>query len=234
MTRLVWAAAAVVILAAPVVAGCARDSAGSAVRAESPVASSAATTRTSSSPPPATDTPESSEPGVVETARQPVPANATVCPQEFSGPTAVGTVADPAAPKITVALPDGWSSAPGSGDVGARLTGPDDMLAEIRIAATTLDPAAAFTRYSDDLMAKYPISTLSLLPADLCGFSGQKLMGTWADDPDESIQYQDRIAHIWTNTKTYLVAVHVEAPSGATRFDTAADVLTGDFGIVIP
>src|SRR5690606_40412268 len=55
-----------------------------------------------------------------------------------------------------------------SGDVGARLTGPDDMLAEITIAATPAEPAAAFSRYSDDLMGKYPIATLSLLPADLC------------------------------------------------------------------
>lgn len=233
MTRLVWAASAVVVLAASVVAGCARDSGGTAVRAESSVASATTTTSTSALAT-ATDTPESSEPGVLETARQPVPANAMVCPQEFSGPTAVATVADPAAPRITIALPDGWAASPGSGDVGARLTGPDDMLAEITIAATPLDPAAAFTRYSDDLMAKYPISTLSLLPADLCGFSGQKLMGTWADDPDESIQYQDRIAHIWTNSKNYLVAIHVEAPSGTTGFDAAADVLTGDFSVVIP
>ena len=182
----------------------------------------------------ATDTPESSEPGVLETTRQAVPPNAQVCGQDLSGQTAVAAVADPAAPRITVAVPDGWSAAPGSGDVGARFTGPDDMLAEISITATPLDPAAAFTRYSDDLMAKYPISTLSLLPADLCGYSGQKLMGTWADDPEESIEYQDRITHIWTNAKNYLVAIHVEAPSGATGFDAAASALTGDFSIVIP
>ena len=108
------------------------------------------------------------------------------------------------------------------------------MLAEITITATALDPAAAFTRYSDDVMAKYPISTLSLLPADLCGYSGQKLMGTWADDPEESIEYQDRIVHIWTNSKNYLVAIHVEAPSGTAGFDAAASMLTSDFNIVIP
>ena len=204
------------------------------MRAESSVSATSTTTSSSRSSTTATDTPESAEPGVLETTRQPVPPNAQVCAQDRTGQTAVAAVADPAAPKITVALPDGWSATPGSGDVGARLTGPDDMLAEITITATTLEPAAAFSRYSDDLMGKYPISTLSLLPADLCGYSGQKLMGTWADDPGQSIQYQDRITHIWTNDKSYLVAVHVEAPSGTAGFDAAADMLTSDFGIVIP
>ena len=233
MTRLVLAAAAVVVLAIPGVAGCARNSEGTAVRAESSV-STATTTSSAPSRTGATDTPESSEPGVVDTSRQAVPSNAQVCVQDLTGQTATATVADPAAPKITVSVPDGWSVAPGSGDVGARLAGPDDMLAQISIAATPLDPAAAFTRYSDDVMAKYPISTLSLLPADLCGYSGQKLMGTWADDPEESTEYQDRVTHIWTNSKNYLVAIHVEAPSGTAGFDAAASTLTGDFTIVIP
>lgn len=234
MTRLVLAAAAAVVLALPGVAACARNSDGTAVRAES--SASTATTATSSAPSRtvATDTPESSEPGVIETTPQPVPANSHVCAQNLTGQTAMATVADPAAPKITVAVPGGWSVAPGTGDIGARLAGPDDMLAQISIAATPLDPAAAFTRYSDDVMDKYPISTLSLLPADLCGYSGQKLMGTWADDPEASIEYQDRIAHIWTNSKNYLVAIHVEAPSGTAGFDAAASTLTSDFDIVIP
>lgn len=146
----------------------------------------------------------------------------------------MATVGDPAAPKITVKVPAGWSSTPGTGDVGALLSGPDDMVAEVTIAATPLDASAAFTRYGDDVMARYPISTLSLLPGEFCGFSGQKLMGTWARDPDESLEYQDRIAHIWTNNQSYLVAVHVEAPAGTPGFDAAASELTDDFGIVIP
>jgi hypothetical protein len=157
-----------------------------------------------------------------------------VCPQPPSAQTVVATVADPAAPRITVNLPDGWSSAAGSGDVGASLTGPDGMAAQITITATPLDAAAAFTRYSDDVMAKYPISTLSLLPAELCDYSGQKLMGTWADNPDRSIQYTDRIAHIWTNSKNYLVAIHVQAPSDTPGFDDATAVLTGDFSVGLP
>ena len=229
--RLVWVAATAAILAVPGVAACSRSSDGTAVRAD--VAT--ATTTVPASPKPTTsDTPESSEPGVLETTRQPIPPNAVVCPQQPSAQTAMATVTDPAAPRITVNLPDGWSAAPGSGNVGASLTGPDGMVAEITITATPLDAAAAFTRYSDDVMDKYPISTLSLLPADLCDYSGQKLMGTWADNPDRSIQYTDRIAHIWTNTKNYLVAIHVQAPSDTPGFDDAASVLTGDFSVGIP
>lgn len=182
-----------------------------------------------------TDEPESSQPGVLETIRVPVPPNAVVCRQEEPGQTAVAAVADPAAPQITVRVPPGWSVTPGGGDdVGATLSGPEEMVARVTIAATPLDATAAFARYGDDVMAKYPISTLSLLPGDFCGFSGQKLMGTWAEDPDKSIEYHDRIAHIWTNTGNYLVAVHVEAPSGTPGFDAAASILTDKFGIVIP
>ena len=234
MTRLVFAAATIVVLAVPGVAACARNRDGTAVRAESSVSTGTSVTSSAPSRTVASDNPESSEPGVLETTPRPVPANSQVCAQDLTGQTATSAVADPAAPKITVAVPDGWSVAPGSGDVGARFAGPDDMLAEITISATALDPAAAFTRYSDDVMAKYPISTLSLLPAELCGYSGQKLMGTWADDPDEYVEYQDRIIHIWTNEKNYLVAIHVEAPAGTTGFDVAASTLTSDFNIVLP
>jgi hypothetical protein len=226
----VCAAAAVVVLAVPGVAACARNSDGTAVRAEASTSSTSLSTQSTK----VTEAPESSEPGVLETTRVPIPLDATVCEPGQAGPTAVGAVADPAAPKITVRVPPGWSSTPGTGDVGALLSGPDDMVAEVTIASTPLDPGAAFTRYGDDVMARYPISTLSLLPGDFCGFSGQKLMGTWARDPDESLEYQDRIAHVWTNTGNYLVAVHVEAPSGTAGFDAAASVLTDEFSIVIP
>lgn len=227
-----WTAAAVVVLAVPGIAACAHDSDGTAVRAKASISKTASPTAPASAD--SRDAPESAEPGVLETTREPVPPNALVCLQAPTGQTAVATVADPAAPRITVAMPQGWSASPGSGDVGALLAGPDEMVAEVTITATPMDAAGAFTRYADDVMAKYPISTLSLLPADFCGYSGQKLMGTWAQDPDQSLEYRDRIAHIWTNGKNYLVAIHVEAPSGTPGFDTAASVLTGEFSIVIP
>lgn len=228
MIRLVSAMAAVVVVAAPLVAGCARNSDGTAVRATDAV--------TTPVPPsvPVPSTPESPVPGVVATTTRPVPADAVTCPMPAAASTVVAVVADPAAPRITVAVPAGWSSAPGSGDVGAQLTGPDGMAADVTVRATPLAAGAAFTRYADDAMAKYPISTLSVLPAELCGYSGQTLMGTWADNPDKSIQYADRIAHIWTGAKNYLVSIHVQAPSGTEGFDEAAAVLTGEPGVVIP
>ncbi len=222
------------VLAVPGVAACARSSDGTPVRAEASTSASSVAPTSASPSARETDEPESSQPGVLETTKVPVPPNAVVCRQEQQGQTAVATVADPAAPQITIRVPAGWTVTPGSGDIGASLSGPDDMVAKVTIAATPLEPAAAFTRYGDNLMAKYPISTLSLLPGDFCGFSGQKLIGTWAQDPDESLEYHDRIAHIWTNTGNYLVAVHVEAPAGAPGFDEAASVLTDKFSIVIP
>lgn len=238
MNRPVWALLTAVLLCASGVTACARNSEGTArtatQEASTTSATSTATSSATSAGPSATDAPESAQPGVLETTRTPRPPNAIVCPSPRHGPTAVATVSDPGAPKITVSLPDGWSSAPGSDDVGAALSGPNGMVAQVSIATTALDPAAAFSRYSDDVMAKYPISTLSMLPAELCGFSGQKMMGTWADNPDRSIAYRDRIAHIWTNDKDYLVAIHVQAPTGTPGFEAAADQITGDFGIGLP
>ena len=195
---------------------------------------SASATPATSATTPTTDIPDSSQPGVVETTKHPVAPNSVVCAAPSSAQTAVATIADPAAPKITVALPPGWTTQPGSGDVAARLTGPNGIVGDVRIASASPDAAASFTRYADDVMAKYPISSLSALPAELCGYSGQKLMGSWADNPDRSIQYNDRIVHVWTNDHDYLVSVHVEALSGTPDFSDAASVLTGDFGVSVP
>ena len=63
-----------------------------------------------------------------------------------------------------------------------------------------LDPAAAFTEYADEVMAVSAVSSVSVLPAELCGYSGQKLMGAWSDTPQQSVEFLDRIAHVWTNT----------------------------------
>lgn len=241
MNRLVCAFLTAVLLCASGVTACARSSEGTARTATQEASASTTSTATgttgtavTSETSAATDAPESAQPGVLETTRIPRPPNAIVCPSPRHGPTAVAAVADPAAPRITVSLPDGWSSATGSGDVGAALSGPSGMVAQVSITPTSLDAAAAFSRYSDDVMARYPISTLSMLPAELCGFSSQEMMGTWADNPDRSITYRDRIAHIWTNAKDYLVAIHVQAPSGTPGFDAAADQITGDFGIGLP
>jgi hypothetical protein len=144
-------------------------------------------------------------------------------------------VDDPHAPRITVGVPDGWSMTAGSGAVGGRVDGPAGMEATVTIAPTQLDPAAAFRDYADDLMAESAVSSVSVMPAELCGYSGQKLMGAWSDTPQNAVEFADRILHIWTNSgNSYLVAVHVEAPTGTPAFDAASALLTEDFEIGLP
>ncbi|MEO3760873.1 hypothetical protein ABGB19_21635 [Mycobacterium sp. B14F4] len=224
-----WAAVAL----ACVLTGCDRVDEGVPVAAEttapttsSPAAPGAAT--------PATPGAGGDEPGVVPTTTAAVPPDTTTC--EVSPPPPVGVVAsvdDPAAPKITVALPTGWSTTAGEGDVGARLTGPDGVWATVTIAETPLGPAEAFREYADNAMAASTVSSISVLPAELCDYSGQKLLGSWSDSPQQAVEFGDRIAHIWTDTATYLVAVHVEGPA-RTEFDPFASPLMDDFAVVIP
>lgn len=66
------------------------------------------------------------------------------------------SVPDPVAPAITVPLPDGWTSAAGSGDVALTSTGPGNASARVTITPTDLDPAGAFVRYAADLRTRRP------------------------------------------------------------------------------
>jgi hypothetical protein len=174
--------------------------------------------------------------GVVPTTRTPVPPNAVACTQAVKpGVRLQAQIDDPQAPKITVGVPDQWSMTAGTGDVGGRLNGPAGMEATVTITETQLDPGAAFRKYADDVMAKSAVSSVSVLPGEMCGFSGQKLMGAWSDSPQNAVEYQDRIVHVWTNSgANYLVAVHVQAPTGTPGFDSAAALLTEDFEIALP
>ncbi|HEX2283941.1 MAG TPA: hypothetical protein VHI10_03765 [Mycobacterium sp.] len=226
MNRAGWAAVAL----ACVLTACVRTTDGAPVAGD-PATTGAPSTRAIPTPQ-HTFTPE---PGVVPTTRTPVPAGATTCSVPNPPPVSVmATVSDPVAPKITVALPTDWSATKGSGDVGVRLDGPDGTWATVTIAVTSLDPAEAFRKYTDDAMAASAVSSVSVLPADLCGYSGQKLLGAWSESPQQAIEFGDRIAHIWTNTNSYLVAVHVEGPTGTAGFDPSASPLMEDFSIVIP
>jgi hypothetical protein len=83
-------------------------------------------------------------------------------------------------------------------------------------------------------MAQSAVSTVSIVPGELCGYSGQKLMGAWSDTPQNSVEFTDRIVHVWTNTKNYLVSVHVQAPTGVPGLDGAAELLTEDFEVRQP
>jgi len=174
--------------------------------------------------------------GVVETSKQPLTAGAVTCePADPPANTAEARGSGPGAPIVTIGVPDGFAAgAPGQGDVALNLTGPDGMTAAVRIAPTTLDPAAAFRQYSDDRTAGHEINSVSVLPGELCGYSGQELMGMLADQPGHGVDYADRVVHVWTNERDYLVAVQVQAPNGTPGLDAAKSVLLADFGIRMP
>jgi hypothetical protein len=219
-----------VCLALAATAACVRTSAGNPVAAESGAAAPTSTYR-----PPAAGAPDSPAFGVVPTSRAPVPADAVTCaPDQKPRVGFVAKVTDASAPVITVPVPDGWSMQGGSGDIGGYLKGPDGMTATITIAPTPLDPAKAFDEYADRMMAEAAVSSISVLPAELCQYSGQKLLGAWSDTPQNAVEFVDRVVHIWTNSGNYLASVHTAAPTGTTGFDAAAELLSGDFEIRIP
>jgi len=228
--RVLVVAAAVV--AAGVSSGCTQTSDGH------PVADSAVAPRvtTATSTAPATTgsaSPDVPAMGVTPTLREAVPPNALVClPTPAAGTPVTVQVSDAAAPKIVVALPEGWISAPSPG--GLTLTGPDGMAGAVDIGRTALDPAAAFEKYTDDVSALAPVSSVSVLPAENCGYSGQRLMGVLSGGQDGARTYEDRIGHVWTDEGDYLVTIHVAAPQGSPAFDAAAATLTADFAITLP
>ncbi len=123
------------------------------------------------------------------------------------------------------------------GDVGAQMEAKNGMWATVTIARTVLGPAQAFGKYVDDAMAAAPVSSVGVLPADLCGYSGQKLLGASSGSSDtleSAVEFVDRLLHVWTDHNSYLVAVHMQAPTGTAGFDAAASILMQDFAIVIP
>lgn len=226
-----WTGVALVFVAAGVASACARTSEGVPVAASAVAASSKPLP--GSAPPSGAG--DQAPPGVVPTIQVPVPVDTVTCAAPGKPGTVVtATVSDPTAPLITLAVPPGWNSSPGSGDVGARMAGPDGMSATVTIAQSGLDPAAAFRDYTDQVMAQSPVSSVSILPGELCDYSGQKLMGAWSDTPQNSIQFVDRIVHVWTNTKNFLISVHVQAPTGVGQLDAAGQLLTEDFEVRLP
>lgn len=227
MRAVAVAGAAAVLVGA---AGCVRTSTGNPVAAEAGVPG--ATGRPGA---PKTGDPDSSTYGVVPTSRVQLPAQAVTCePKQKPQIGFVAKVADASAPVVTVPVPDGWSMQGGTGDIAGRLTGPQGMTTTITIAATALEPAKAFDEYADRMMATAAVSSISVLPAELCEYSGQKLLGAWSDTPQNAVEFVDRVVHVWTNAGNYLVSVHTAAPTGTPGFDGAAELLAGDFQIRIP
>jgi hypothetical protein len=112
--------------------------------------------------------------GVLPTTRKSLAPNADTCPADHAGSvTFAAKVADPEAPSVVVDVPPQFLPSSGAGDVAATMTGPDGMSATVTIVSTDLDAAAAFKQYGDTLTAASPISSISVLPGDLCGYSGQ-------------------------------------------------------------
>jgi hypothetical protein len=176
-----------------------------------------------------------SAPGIETTLPEHIPPNAFVCFPEPAG-IGIGTVAqvsDPAAPRITLPVPEGWTNEPGQGDVALSLSGPDGMTGKVTITETARDPASAFAEYVATLARSKPDFQLDTVGVKFCGFSSQKLTGTFLG-PQGTVEFADRITHIWTNTDKYLVATHLEGPQDAPGFGAAKAALMQDFAVVIP
>jgi hypothetical protein len=230
-------AVATVVAAVGLGCACARQTEGAAVAGE-PTTSSTAQRSTSSTSAASTPSPGSGF-GVVETTRRPLEPMAQTCEPAGREPGSqqISFVqgARPDTPVIELLAPDDWKFAPSPVDPTLNLTGPNGLKGTVTVAPTELEPTEAFDKYSDDAMAKAPIASLSVLPGELCGYSGQKLMGMWSGSGSGGpVEYRDRIAHVWTNSTSYLVAIHLEGPQGASGFAAAEELMMKDFGIDIP
>jgi hypothetical protein len=217
--------AALLCVWAGVAVGCEKTTGGTAIRTGGTVSS------TSSAAPTPSD-PAETIPGVETTLPQHIPPNAVVCfPQPpFSGRLALASVPDPVAPRVMFHLPDGWNSARASGDLAMTATGPDGMSVRVTITSTELDAGGAFLRYAGDLRTAKPGVRVTVEAAQFCGYSSQLLGGTGPG----AVDFADRITHIWTNTKAYLVGIQLEGPAGAPGFGAAKSTLMQQFAVVIP
>ncbi len=202
--------------------GCEKTTAGTAIRA------SGTATRPSFDP-------AEPVPGVEMTLPNHIPPAAVTClpPPAGGGRLTMARVSDPAAPKIMVILPDGWSSPVGTGDTALTLTGPDGMSGAVTIAETMLEPGGAFLKYAVDMRDSRPGVKFTVAAAQFCGYSSQQLTGTF-QSPSGTFDFSDRVTHIWTNTKKYLVAIQLQGLAGAAGFDAAKSTLLREFAVVIP
>jgi len=221
--------------------GCSESTDGTGTAApdagSSPAGTSAATSTATASATTEPSPPEMPVFGVLETTRRPLGPDALTCepPERPAGAQQVSfSQPAPGIPLITIMIPETWTTAVAQNDPTMSMTGPDGLTGRLTVTPTDLDPAAAFEKYSDDVTAEAPISSVSVLPAELCGYSGQELMGMLSGGEGDGIEYRDRIAHVWTDGPSYLVAIHVEGPQGGEALSAAADLILADFGVQIP
>lgn len=174
-------------------------------------------------------------PGIAPTRADHIPPGAAACVVEPNGDgdATLAIVSDPDAPRITISVPPGWNSTPGTGDLALLLSGPDTLAATVTIAVTDQPAETAFLRHTSAVGGAMPRLKFSVTGSPFCGYSSQQLSGT-LQGPAGGIDFADRVTHIWTNTKLYLVTIHLEAHSGAPGFTAARAALTQDFAVVIP
>lgn len=170
--------------------------------------------------------------GIEPTTTRALTPGEVTCPSP-NGRTVTVRSPAPGSPTLTVGIPEGFTEARPDGET-VRLTGPAGMAAEITVSSTTRDAQDAFDQYSNDRVATFSIHSVSVLPGDLCGYSGQELTGMLAEQPGKGIEYADRIIHVWTDSGDFLAAVRLEAPSGTPGFDEVRPVMLADFGIAMP
>jgi hypothetical protein len=211
--------AGVVCLSAGVVVGCEKTTGGAAIGA------GGAATKSSSDP-------AQPVPGVETTVADHIPPAAVTCipPPVRGGRLTIAKASDPVAPRITVWVPHGWKAAAGTGDVALKANGPGGMSAAVTISPTDLDPGGAFLRYATDLRTTKPGIQFTVAPAQFCGYSSQLLSGNGGG----TVDFADRISHLWTNTNKFLIVIHLEGPGGAPGFNDAKTTLMQQFAVIIP
>lgn len=190
-----------VVVAGVTLSACSRSAPAPVAASEPAPASTSASVVVSSS---ATPTSDLEAPhglpayGVQETTKRPVSAGETTCtPDTPPAHPVEAHGAAPGSPTVILGLPDGFApAADPQGDIALNLTGPDGRTGTVTITPTTLDAAAAFQAYGDDRTKGSEISSLSVLPGDLCGYSGQELMGMLADKPGQGVEFADRVVHV--------------------------------------
>ena len=81
-------------------------------------------------------------------------------------------------------------------------------------SAADLEPGGAFLKYAVGMRDSRPGVKFTVGAAQFCGYSSQQLTGTF-QGPSGTFDFADRLTHIWTNTKKYLVAIQLQGPAGA-------------------